>query len=214
MSIDRRLSSALLCAITLCLTSSLYAQTVNYGTPTSDRVDSEAIKNLLEIESKLEAVLNLLPKTISGKEALEKTLVLKQTLCTTPWLMLLKKAEANDASDVVQAPKLEEQFLEALVATKREQAKQESPVGRYQISCWVLPPPSGKGNSTEGAFIIDTQTGMVWKVVGVPHRRKSAAFQNSSDDSVCSQPATNHSLRFFSFGKACFAPVKTRSTLA
>ncbi len=142
-----RFTSALLCGLTLCLTTFAYAQTVSYGEPRSENARSEDVAdNLGAIELKLEAVLALLPTTIGGKDLETARTQIKAAFKTIAHAVKDIENDIRISGGLVRSPSVSSQ------------------VGRYQISAWTMPSPSGIGESSIGAFIIDTQSGMVWKL--------------------------------------------------
>lgn len=165
-----RFRSALLGGLVLCQAGVSHAQTVTYGETNNEKA-KDVHNNLGQIELKLEAVLDLLPATLSGED-LETARKQINTAFDT-MVAGVKKAAPLDAGykfplgGPVAGPgpgPVTTPSLDLKPNGDRKEAAR-SPVGRYQISSWTLPPSSGQGSYYVGAFIVDTQTGTVWRVL-------------------------------------------------
>lgn len=167
-----------LCIFALCPTSMSFAQSPTYGKP----IRSESVeKNLQSIELKLEEVLELLPKTISGSElerarsqinAAFRTVVQddqesgadKSLSNPTDNAPVVRENQMPQDPNLILLPRKDLSAVAPDSAEPQDQPSKQPQVGRYQISSWTLPPTDVRKEGQYGAFIIDTQSGMIWKL--------------------------------------------------
>ncbi len=137
------------------------------GYPGSTEKVSEEVKNLAEIEGKLEGVLELLPQALPGEDVeIERQMLIEFYDRLTARVKGKTSSGRKSRSSAVNGIELE---AHANLAAQ-EPAAPNRGGGRYQISAWSHAVSSGQ-SSMHGAYIIDSKTGRIWVVISdnAPH---------------------------------------------
>lgn len=131
------------------------------GYPGSTQKVSEEVKNLAEIEQKLEDVLELLPRALPEEDVeIERQVLIEFYDRLTARVEGKTISGRKSRSSAVNGIELQ---AHANLAAQ-EPAAPNRGGDRYQISAWSHAASSGQ-SSMHGAYIIDSKTGRIWAVI-------------------------------------------------